>query len=121
MRTELKDEDHIPEMPELVGHSQMLDYLWSAGPMMAGGSGPVPLSHTEIRAWQENTGNCLNCWEANLLRSLSISYANEFDAAKVPGRPAPFTVPVTQGERERVAKKIQMQFEALMKSAESTA
>lgn len=118
MRTQLKDEDHIPEMPELVGHAQMLDHLWSVGPVLAGGSGPVPLTHVEIGAWQANTGQALNCWEANLLRSLSIAYLTEFEAAKSPGRQAPFVTCVTLDDRARVAQQIQSQFEAYIRNAE---
>ena len=118
MRTELKDPDYLPEMPEAVGHAQVLEYFWSVGPVLAGGAGLVPLTHVEIGAWQSNTGTRLSGWEARLLRSLSIAYLTEFENAKSPGRVAPFTMSVTVDERAAVAKKIQMQFNALIQSAE---
>lgn len=114
MRTDLKDPEHIPGMPELVGHAQMLEHFWSVGPVMAGGSGPVPLTHLEIRAWQDNTGNELNAWEATLLRSLSIEYLNEFEAAKSPGALAPFTAPIEVDERVEIAKRVRAQFSAMI-------
>ena len=121
MRTDLKDDDHIPELPELIGCEHVAAYFFSVGPVLAGGSGPAPLSHLEIRAWQENTGNCLNGWEANLLKTLSIEYLAEFDAAKSPGALAPFTPAIQTGDRAELAKRIKSQFSAMMSGAKGAA
>lgn len=104
----------MPEMPELVGGEQVLLYLWEVGPALPGASGPEPLTHLEIRAWQDNTGNELTCWEALTLRRLSIEYIAEFEAAKTPNRLPPFSARVTEIGRAALAKKIENQFNALM-------
>ena len=114
MRAENKDEDYVPEMPELPGAEHMLNHLWSAGPCMAGGMGPSPLSHVEIRAWQDNTGNLLNGWEADTLHGLSAAYTVELEAAKAPGRPAPYIPAPTPDARAAVAAQMQRQMSGLM-------
>lgn len=52
--------------------------------------GPAPITHLEIRAWQENTGKRLTPWEARTLRHLSREYVGELVAASDPSRPAPY-------------------------------
>ena len=121
MRTEMKDDDYIPELPELSGYEHVMSYFFSVGPVLSGGNGPAPLTHLEIRAWQENTGNCLNGWEANLLKTLSIEYLAEFDAAKSPGAVAPFTAPLQINERADLAKRVRLQFSAMMSGAKGKA
>lgn len=41
---------------------------------MPAGMGNAPLSHSEIAAWQSNTGIELSAWEARTLRQLSAEY-----------------------------------------------
>lgn len=47
--------------------------LFEVGPDTSGN----PLSHTELRFWQENTGVELNAWEIETLRSGSIAYLKQ--------------------------------------------
>lgn len=121
MRTDLKDDDYIPELLELFGCEHVAAYFFSVGPVMSGGNGPAPLSHAEIRAWQDNTGNCLNGWEASLMKTLSIEYLAEFEAAKSPGALAPFTPAIQPGDRAELAKRIKSQFSAMMSGAKGAA
>lgn len=85
----LKDAGAQPELPE-VSAGYLLDYLMEIGPAASGGMGPVPVTHGEIRSWQENTGIELSPWEARLLRSLSREYVSELVEAGDPKRKAPY-------------------------------
>jgi hypothetical protein len=49
---------------------------------MSGGMGNAPLSHSEIAAWQGNTGIELSAWEARTLRTLSAEYLNSAQDAE---------------------------------------
>ena len=60
---------------------------------MAGGMGDAPLSHSEIRAWMENTGEALTAWEVRTLRKLSKDYLAAAQDAEKPDCKAPFSDP----------------------------
>lgn len=77
------------EMPECLA-LHLAEYLFEIGPTVPAGMGAGPITHTEIRAWSENTGIELDAWEARTLRRLSIDYANESHKARDRTRPAPF-------------------------------
>lgn len=75
----------IPE----VRLAYLASYLLEIGPASSGGMGPSPITHLEIRAWQENTRIELTPWEARTLRLLSREYVGELSAATDPNRLAP--------------------------------
>lgn len=69
--------------------------------------GDGPITHCELRAWQENTGIELQPWEARTLRSLSNDYLFESIAARKYDRAAPWSDDaMTQDNREAIAMKI---------------
>lgn len=75
--------------PHIVG------YLFEIGPTMAAGAGEAPITHTEMRAWQENVGIELESWEARMLKRLSGDYLGESHIAtkidcKAPCKDAPY-------------------------------
>lgn len=70
---------------------------------MQGAMGPVPLTHSEIRCWQENIGISLNSWEARALFTLSQEYAAQAQLSTKPDCIPPYG-PVAH--RAAVAKKI---------------
>jgi len=110
----IKADGGIPEYPPMPLCEYLVGYLWDAGPTMPGGMGHTPLTHSEIKAWQDNTGTVLTCWEAQTLRSLSSAYLAESQAAEAPDCPAPWTKEITEEAREDVSKKVQNAFRTLM-------
>lgn len=76
-------------MPD-VSVPHVIDYLMEIGPAASGGMGPTPISHAEIRAWQENTGISLTSWESRTLRQLSREYVGELIAGADRERQAPY-------------------------------
>jgi hypothetical protein len=94
-----------PPLPEPGLARHLVDYLLQVGPTGYGAMGPVPLSHSEIAAWQANTGAELTAWEATTLRTLSIDWITSSQAAQAEDCPAPW-VDVHQVERARVADAV---------------
>lgn len=78
-----------PEMPECDA-DYLASYLFEIGPSIAGAMGEGPLTHSEIRAWQNNTGIKLNAWESRMLKRLSHEYLSAAFNAKEPTCPAPW-------------------------------
>lgn len=68
----------------------LIVFLFQVGPTMAGGMGPAPLTHVELRAWQTNMGLQLQPWEANALRDLSIEWIAQLRAAESPDCKPPY-------------------------------
>ena len=77
-------------MPE-VDTPHMLDYLFEIGPTQ----GERRLSHSEIEAWQRNTGIELDAWQARALTALSLEYLISYRNASAPDAPAPWATPET--------------------------
>lgn len=90
IRRDRDDDEYEPDLPPVGAAGYLAGYLWEIGPTMAGGAGPGPITHTEIRAWQELTGISLHPWEARFLRRLSREYSGELHAAEKPDRKAPW-------------------------------
>jgi len=62
-----------PPFPEL------MEYVWSAFISLhpargQGFNGPLPLSFTEIAAWQQLTGSQLSIWEVGVIKKLDSIY-----------------------------------------------
>lgn len=74
MRKVEKDDEFMPDMPEVEGAEHVLGYLFEIGPVLVGSMGDTPLSHAEIAAWQRNTGVELSSWEARSMLRLSRDY-----------------------------------------------
>jgi hypothetical protein len=84
------DSDVEPSYPPIFAFEYLISHLFEVGPTMAGSMGQSPLSHAEIRAWQDNTGERLTYWEARMLRNLSLAYMGESNAAEDQSCPAPW-------------------------------
>lgn len=69
----------------------MIGYLFELGPTIAAGMSDGPIPHSEIEAWQRNTGIELDAWEARTLRRLSFDYLVESHKATAIDCPAPWT------------------------------
>jgi len=108
----LSDAGREPEFPE-VTLDYLANYLIDVGPAASGGMGATPITHLEIRAWQENTGICLTPWEARTLRHLSREYVSEIVAGADATRPAPY-MPQSVGT-ERIAKDLRSAISAMAK------
>jgi hypothetical protein len=85
-----EDDTYQPDMPPLECGAYLIAYLFEVGPVMSGGMGPVPLTHGELRCWQDNIGLQLQPWEARFLRRLSREYAAEMHRAEKADAPAPW-------------------------------
>ena len=64
----------------------LVGYLYEVGPVI----GDLPVTHTELRSWQDNTGIGLNSWEVRTVARLSREYLSESQKAKTPTAPAPW-------------------------------
>lgn len=82
----------------------LVGYLYEVGPVMAGGMGEVPLSHTELRSWQDNTGIELESWEVRAMSRLSKEYLSESNKATKHDAPAPWP----EGDYSKVLAAIKL-------------
>ncbi|QHJ00120.1 hypothetical protein GT347_20330 [Xylophilus rhododendri] len=96
------DQPELPPdpLPELTA------ILMDAGPTQPSGMGPVPLTATELRAWQQGTATYLTRWEFRLVLRLSAEYLAELQRASDPLRPPPWINKPTPERRVSVAKHI---------------
>lgn len=95
-----------PKMPE-VPLPYLIEYLFEVGPAQGGGLGPVPISHTELLAWQQNMRRMLAPWEIAMLRRLSMVWIDEARKAEASDCPPPWgTEEVSDEERRRVANSL---------------
>jgi hypothetical protein len=94
---DLKRKKIDPPMPPNPA-PHITDWLIEMGLTEAAGMGAVPISSSELAAWQGNTGVRLAPWEARLIRELSKIYLAEGRAAESENCPPPWRAPVTQRE-----------------------
>lgn len=94
-----------PDFPECDA-IYLANYLWEIGPVSSGGMGPAPITHMEIRAWQENTGIDLSSWEARTLRDLSGAYLGQSSQSEDPSCPAPWSTVSLEDRRKMLPKLI---------------
>lgn len=106
LQIDRKDDLYCPDMPEIDGGEWLLQVFWDVGPAMSTPMGSAPLSHSEMRAWQETSGVELEPWQASLLRRMSAEYLAECQKAESPNCPSPLAVEMTDEDRERVSKKV---------------
>ncbi len=116
-RSELGDVGYMPDMPDVEGLENVIDYFFECGPALFGSSGPLPLSHCEIAAWKENTGRELSPWEAKLLRQMSIEFVDWSAKAKDPSCLSPIAEPeLTAEARDNVSQRVSSFFKGLVKN-----
>ena len=68
----------------------LVTYLFELGPTTSTGMGEAPISHTELRDWQYNTGIELDSWEVRTMHRLSLEYLSESQSATKSDAPAPW-------------------------------
>lgn len=102
-------------MPEC-GAAHLLVYLFEIGPVLQGGMGDAPITHTELQAWMENTGIELTAWEARIVKRLSLEYLSEQQRATAPDAPCPWPdAPYVQVDASTMAQRLQRHLERLAK------
>lgn len=94
----------------------LVGLLFDAGPALYGGMGASPLTHSEIRAYQQNTATTLTPWEAREIRRLSSVYLSESQKAEEPDCPQPYQIETTTETKADVSKKVQSAFQLLMRT-----
>lgn len=77
-------------MPECDA-DHILSYLWEIGPTASSGGKHTAICHSEIAAWQCNTGIELDAFEARTLRTLSVVYLEQWFMSTQPDCPPPWT------------------------------
>lgn len=114
LRKELKmAETEELEMPPCDAQF-LVGYLFEIGPTQGGGMGDAPLSHTEIEAFQRNTGIELDAWGARTLRRMSADYLAESQRAVAEDCPAPWQeAPYARPSRALVADRMRAATRAL--------
>ncbi len=90
MRIDKKDSSYQPLMPPVEAGKHIVDFLFEFGPLVRSGDGSGPMTHTEIRNFQENTGVEFDSWGARLLFKLSREYYSESNRAKSVDCPEPW-------------------------------
>lgn len=94
----------------------MVGYLFDAGPTQPGSGGATPLCHSEIAAWQSNTGIELDAWQASTLRALSVAYVNQSRLSVATDCPPPWAPELKPVERVDVSKQVQNAMQTLMRT-----
>lgn len=109
---QIREAGGVPSIPE-APLPYLVAFLFDVGPVLPGAMGPVALTHSELRAWQTNTGVDLSPWEAKTLRALSAEYAAESQAATKYDAPKPGTP--KQSNAALVAKRMQSRLAQMAK------
>lgn len=100
-------------MPECEA-MHLVAYLYEIGPTLPNGVGEVPLTHTEIEAWQRNTGIFLDAWESRVLHAASLAYLSESQRATKPDAEAPWAdAPYFKPSANIVALRMQASMQEL--------
>lgn len=99
-----------PDLPAAGPAAHLVGYLFDCGPIQYGAMGEAPLSHTDIAAWQANTGVALQTWEALSLRRLSRAYLASLQAAREADCPPPYVTPTTEASRNAVDQAVRAIF-----------
>lgn len=105
-------EDYIPDMPPC-NALYLVSYLFDVGPALAGAMGWVPITETELRNWQWNTGVHLQPWESRMMKRLSKVWIDQTVQSSKEECPAPWIVEQEREQRERTAKKVRALFRSV--------
>lgn len=105
----------LPIPPVTPECAHMVEHWLDVGPAMPGGYGDVPLTHTELDAWQRNCGLSLQPWQASLIRRMSRGYLVERVAGADPTRPPPWAE-VSAQQKAAVAETLRRQLSAMARA-----
>lgn len=97
-------------MPRLECGAHLVDFLWQVGPAMPGGVGPVPITFSELQAWQQQTGCALGSWEVRTLRRMSVAYVAQAEDSRRRDCPPPWIPPAMVRDRADTAKRVRALF-----------
>lgn len=105
-REEFESNNQAVEAPDCSA-AYILDYLLELGMTI----GEHALTHSEIRAWMQNTGIDLSSWEAQTLKKLSEAYLSmTFEAKKndseTPWEDAPYYMSAKWRKAMRIKQSI---------------
>jgi hypothetical protein len=92
-----------PPMPPLDMADYLVGYLFEVGPATSSGNGAVPLSYSEIQAWEQLARVRLAPWEARFLRRLSCEYVSACREAEKWDCPAPWAPEEVAAEQMNAA------------------
>lgn len=106
------DKGQLPELPTISAGGHLVRYLFEVGPVEQGAAGPVVLSHSALRDWQDSMGLSLPPWQLNLLRRLSADWIEETERARNPVALAPGQV-LSADDRKTVSRNLDKAFAAL--------
>lgn len=102
-------------MPPVDAAGYLIGHLFEIGPTLAAGMGAAPITHVEMRAWQDVTGIALQPWEIRILRRLSADYLDESHQAEKADYPPPWDPEEwSQEHREAVSKQVQMAMRSMI-------
>lgn len=101
-----KDGVDFPDLPHCTA-IYLAAYLFEIGPTVPTGMGDAPIPHSEIAAWQANTGIRLSPWEALTLRRMSVDFASECAAAQKRDCKSPLQAQESGEDKSRVDKLVQ--------------
>lgn len=94
-----------PPLPPITAR-HVFDWLMEIGPTEASAMGESPIGWSTIRDWAAGTFQHLSAWEARMLRRLSVEYLSEIHAAEDHNRPAPWSVPRAEVDREAEERRL---------------
>ncbi len=103
-------------MPD-VGEAEFLIGYWKdIGLALPGGMGLVPLTATEVQAWQRGTGIELQAWEFSALLAMSRGYLVARQEGANPASTPPYGDPINEFDRATVGQKVCNAFKAFIQA-----
>lgn len=108
-RFEIYRDTRIAEVPELGAYRYIFDLLQKIGLYGSGMSGPVPISWSEIAAWQNANGVTLTPAELDIIKQLSADYCGQYHKSSDPQEmpPAAIALDGSDYDRQYVAETMQ--------------
>lgn len=101
------------QMPPVEDGEYLLEHLADVGPALGTGMGQIPVTFSELEAWQVQTGLQLQPWEVSALRRLSKDYCAEIQRAASPAAMPPWVSSV-EDRRKGVDTALRNVFRAIM-------
>lgn len=103
-------------MPDVEGAEYLVSYWQSLGKCSAGAMGAIPLSPTEIAAWQKGTQTALLPFEFTALLEMSRGYVSMLHEGEKPECLPPYGDPIKDFDREALGKKVSNAFKAFLQA-----
>lgn len=111
-RDEFERDNHTVIMPDCEAF-YLIEYLFELGLTL----GDQAITHSEIRAWMENTGIDLSAWESRSIKNLSSAYLSGSHEYRAADSDSPWeAAPYYMSAKYRKAMKLKM---SIRKAAEA--